>query len=87
MAEAMFSLKEKTTQPWFTYFQIARKYMYSFMTYPLNIIFDDFRIWLPGYRIKFSCLFIPQGHYFICTLCLWRTDEYVKLWFWLKVHL
>ena len=32
------------------------------------IIFEDFGIWLLGYRIKFSCLYIPQGHYFIITL-------------------
>ena len=30
----------KTTQHWFSYFQIACKYF--FMTDPLNIIFDDF---------------------------------------------
>ena len=37
------------------------------MTDPLNIMFDDFGIWLLGYRIELSCLFIPQGHYFIST--------------------
>ena len=26
------------------------------MTDPLNITFDDFSIWLPGYRIDISCL-------------------------------
>jgi len=26
MKESVLSLKEKTTQPWFTYFQIAGKY-------------------------------------------------------------
>jgi len=34
------------------------------MTDPLNIIFDDFGISLLGYRMEFSCLYIPQGHYF-----------------------
>ena len=29
---------------------------------PLNIVFDDFGIWKLDYRIKFSCLHIPQGH-------------------------
>jgi len=24
----------------------------------------------------FSCLYLPQGHYFISTLWLWSTDEY-----------
>ena len=28
----------------------------SFVTDPLNIIFDEFGSWLLGYRIKFSCL-------------------------------
>ena len=40
----MLSLEEKTTQPWFTYFQFAGKYYKSFKTNPLNIIFDDFSI-------------------------------------------
>jgi len=34
----------------------------------LNIIFDDFGIWLQGYRIEFSCLYIPLGHYILSTL-------------------
>ena len=38
------------------------------MTEPLNIIVDIFSIWLLGYRIKFNCLYIPQGHYFINTM-------------------
>jgi len=28
------------------------------MTDPLNVIFGDFGIWLLGYRIVFSCLYI-----------------------------
>jgi len=44
MKEFGLSLKEKPIQPWFTYFQIAFKYLKSFMTHPLNIIFDNFRI-------------------------------------------
>ena len=47
------------------------------MTGPLNIIFEDFGIWLLGCKIKISCLYISQGHYFIRTLRLWSTDEYV----------
>ena len=45
-------LKKKTKQPWLTYFQIACKYFKSFYINLLNIIFDDFSIWLLGYRIK-----------------------------------
>jgi len=48
------------------------------MTDPLNIIFDYFGKWLPGYRAEFSCLYSLHWRYFICTLLLWRTDEYVK---------
>ena len=40
-----------------------------------------------GYMIKFSCLYIPQGHYFISTVWLRSTDEYVHFWFCVKVHL
>ena len=43
----------------------------------LNIIFDNFGMWFLGYRIEFCCVYIPQGHYFICTLWLWSTDEYI----------
>ena len=39
MKESVLTFEEKTTQPWFTYFQIAGKYWKSFKTYPLNIIF------------------------------------------------
>jgi len=44
-------------------------------THPLKIL--RLRYIITGYRIKFSCLYIPQGHYFISTLWLWRTDKYV----------
>ena len=85
MKESLLSFEEKTTQPWFTYFQIAAKY--SFKTNPLNISFDDFSIWLLGHRTEFSCLYLPQGHNFISTVWLWSTDEYVIFLFWAKVHL
>jgi len=48
------------------------------MTHPLNIVFDDLGIWLLGCMIEFSCLYIPQRHYFISSLWLLRTDEYVN---------
>jgi len=57
MKESVSSLKEKTAQHWFTYFQIAHKYWKYCKTYPLNIIFDDFCIWLlRNYWIEFICL-------------------------------
>jgi len=46
MKGSVLGFEEKTAQPWFTYFQIAGKYKNSFQTNPLNIIFDDFSIWL-----------------------------------------
>ena len=60
----------KTSHHWFAYFQIALKYNKSLMTDLLNIIFHEFGIRLPFYRIKFSCLYIPQGHYFISAVRL-----------------
>ena len=42
------------------YFQIAQN---TKSLHPLDIIFDDFGIWLLGYRIEISCLYIPHGHY------------------------
>ena len=44
MKESVLSLKQKTTQPWFTYFQTAGKYKTSFKTNRLTIITDDFGI-------------------------------------------
>ena len=41
-------VKNSTT---FAYSQIAGKYLRYFMTHSLNIIFDDFVIWVLGYRI------------------------------------
>ena len=38
ITESVLSLKEKTTQTWFSYFQIASKY--SCMTDLLNIVYD-----------------------------------------------
>ena len=53
------------------------KYLTYFKTISLNTIFDDFNIWLLGYRTEFSCLCLPQGHTFISTVWLWSADEYV----------
>jgi len=64
MSESSLSLKEKNTQYLFL-LPNCTKVLNIFMTYTLNIIFDDFDVWLYGYRIEFSCLYIPQGHYFI----------------------
>ena len=68
--------EQKTTQPWFN-FSNCRQVLKSFKTNPLNIIFDEFSICLLGYRTKFSCLYLPQGHNFISTVWLGSTDEYV----------
>ena len=67
--ESVLSLKEKTTQHWFSYFLIANKDLTYFRTDPLNIILDDFGTCsrLIG---QFSCPYIPHWHYFIRTLWL-----------------
>ena len=81
MKKSVWYLKEKNdTTLVLIYFQIDCKYLTFIMTDPLNIIFDEFGIYLPGYRnnIELSCLYIPQGHYCISFLWLWRTDKYVK---------
>ena len=44
MKESVLSLSEKTTQHWFSYFQITRRYWKSFTTRLLYIIFDVFGI-------------------------------------------
>ena len=51
------------------------------MTDPLNMIFDNFGKWLHVFvpRVDFSCLYIPQGHCFMCPLWLWSTEEYDSL--------
>jgi len=43
MKESVLSFEQKTTQPWFTYFQIGASTK-TFKTNPLDIIFDDFCI-------------------------------------------
>ena len=81
LINAVFRWKEKATQHLFSYFQIAPKYSTYFKTHPLSIIFDGFGIWLLGYRIQLSCLYIPQWHNCISTLWLWSIDEYVFYFF------
>jgi len=56
MKESVLNLNEKNNN----YFQIAQN---TKSLHPLDIIFDDFGIWLLGYRIEISCLYIPHGHY------------------------
>ena len=46
MKESVLRFEGKTTKPLFTYFQIVGKYLNSFKTNTLNIIFDDFSICL-----------------------------------------
>jgi len=70
MKESVLSFIEKTTQPWFTYFQIADKYQKSFKTKPFNLflkisVYDNY-----NNRTEFSCLYLPQGHNFLSTVWL-----------------
>ena len=69
--ESVLNLKQKHHNIGFLAFKLSTSY------HPLNIIFVDFGIWWLGCRIEYSCLYIPQGHFFISTLWLWSTDEYV----------
>ena len=56
-----------------------------FKTNPLNIIFDDFSIWLLGFKTEFSCLYLPQGHYFMSTSfyierkSIFKINSYISL--------
>ena len=88
MKEYVLSLEEKTTQHWFSYFQIARKYYIcvKILYDKPVIIFDDFGtcIWYLAYRYKVSCLYISQGHYFMCFLSM---NKYLIIYFWAKVNL
>jgi len=60
MSESEFERKQQQQQQQ----QHWCSYLY-FMTDTLTIIFDDFGICLLSFRIEFSCLYIPQGHYCI----------------------
>ena len=52
-------------------FEKQKQHKIEFPTFKLTyIMFDDFGIRLLGYRIEFSCLYIPQGHYFMSTFWL-----------------
>jgi len=44
LKEYVLNLKEKLTQHWCPYCQIANTHKQYFMTYPLNITFDDLDI-------------------------------------------
>ena len=72
MKKSFLSLKKThhNTTLFFLLSNCLQKYKISFMTDTLNIIFDDFGIWLPGYEIEFSCLYFTQGHYFLSTVWL-----------------
>ena len=45
------------------------------MTHLLNIIFDDFGIWLQGYEIEFSCRYIShvalKYKWILCYVLFW----------------
>jgi len=81
MKEYVLSLKEKNPQHWFCFFQISRKYYICvklFYDSPVKYHFWHFWYMKPKlYRIEFSCLYFPQGYYFIRDFLLWSTDEYV----------
>jgi len=59
MKDSVLSLKNQQHSIGFSTFK--------FMTDPLNSVVDGLDILLVGYRIEFSCLYIPQGHYVISS--------------------
>ena len=67
--ESVLSLKTKQKHNIVFLLSSCLQVLKFFYDWPIVFdIFDDFGIWLLGYRIKFSCLYIPQVHYFISTL-------------------
>ena len=51
------------------------------MTDPINTILDHYGtlvLWILGYMIELSCLYIPVGHCFINAVWLLSSDEYVR---------
>ena len=60
----------------------CRQVLKLFKTNPLNIIFDDFSIWLLWYRTEFSCLYLPQWHNKYCVATKYRWI--CKKWFFLS---
>jgi len=77
MRESVLSLKEKKPQHWFSYCPYVLKIFYD---WPIKYYFDDFCVWLLGYRIELS------WQTYIRSLEMRSTDEYVKK-YWAKVHL
>ena len=63
--ESMLSLKEKNNTTLIFLLSNWLQVLKLFYDWPVNIMFDDFGIWLLGYRIEFSCLFIQQRYNFI----------------------
>ena len=86
MKVSVLSLKEKATQPWFTYFQIACKYKQSFMTNPLKInltmlVYDYSKIGLSSVAYIFH-----KGSISIVR-CGYEVQIKINFWFWAKAHL
>ena len=75
MKESVFSFEEKNYTTLVYLLSNCRQVLNIFKTNPLNIMFDDFIIWLLGYRTEFSCLYLPQGHNIRITVWLLSTDE------------
>ena len=77
MKESALTFEEKQHNLGLNTFKLPASTNHSININPLNNMFDDFSIWLLGYRTEFSCLYIPQGHNFISTVWLWSTNDYV----------
>ena len=64
MKKSVLSLRQSKTTVVFLHSNCLQV-LKSFLTDLLNIIFDDFGILFTDFWFEFSCLYIPQEHYFI----------------------
>ena len=77
---------------WKLRFGSFNPFIWKILTIPYDspfkyIFFDGLGIWLLGYRIKLSCLYLPQGNYRGSSWWLWSTNEYTCIFLlWSKVH-
>ena len=77
MKASVLSLKEKSNTTLVFLLPNCPQVLTIFNDWPIKKYVDDFGTWLLDYKKEFSCLYIPQGLYFINTVWLWSIDKYV----------
>ena len=80
MRESVLSLNEKNNTTLVFLLSNCPQVLKIFYDWPIKYYFDDFCVWLLGYRIELS------WQTYIRSLEMRSTDEYVKK-YWAKVHL